>query len=364
MLGTLNLVQSVASISMLPMAGILIDRANRRRLMLITSACMFSITLALGLILLINGAHIGFLFAFAFLCGLVQSIDGTLRQVIVFDLVPRALAPNAIALVQTGWSIMRSFGPGIGGFLILWIGAGGNLLVQSAAYILIAITILQIRFPRRTPDGVRVSPIQNLKEGLHFIVKEKTTRTFAMIGFILPLFIIPVFTTLSPIYAKDVFHGEADILGVLMSSVGVGGIVGGFFAASLNRFERRGLIQLIALFLLSLTLVAFACATTLWVAMLLLGLAGFFEINFLTANQTLLQLSIPDHLRGRVTSVINLNAVLMPIGGLVAGGGSDLFGGPKWITIIMCSLAAAIAVGIFIFSPTVRNYRLSQAART
>jgi MFS family permease len=110
-------------------------------------------------------------------------------------------------------------------------------------------------------------------------------------------------------------------------------------------------------------MIGFAFCTSLWPALLLLGCAGFFEVIFLTTNQTLLQLSIPDHIRGRVTSVINLNAVLMPLGGLVAGGGNDLFGGPKWVTIVMCGTAAMIAILVLIFSPTVRNYRLSQATK-
>jgi MFS transporter, DHA1 family, staphyloferrin A biosynthesis exporter len=359
MLGTLNLVQSISSMTMLPAAGILIDRANHRLLMLLANGWMFLATLALGLILVFNGAHIGFLFAFAFIAGLAQSVDGTLRQVLVFDLVPRHLAPNAMALIQTGWSIMRSFGPSIGAFLILWIQPGGSILVQSAAYVLIAVAILQIRFPGRHSSGVRVSVIQNLKEGIQFIAHQKVTRTFALMGFILPLFIIPIFSTLPPIYAKDVFGGGADKLGYLMSAVGIGGVIGGFVVASLGRVERRGMIQLLALFLMALSLIGFALCKTLWAAFPMLVLAGFFEVIFLVTNQTLLQLSIPDELRGRVTSVVNLNAILMPLGGLAAGGGKDLLGGPQMVTIIMAGTAAVIAVLVFCFSPTVRNYRLN-----
>ena len=150
-------------------------------------------------------------------------------------------------------------------------------------------------------------------------------------------------------------------MGFLLASVGVGGIFGGVVIASLGRVERWGLLQLVSLFLLSLTLIGFAFSTRLLVALALLALAGFFEMIFLTTNQTLLQLSIPDNLRGRVTSIVNLNATLSPLGGLVAGAGSDLLGGPKLITIILASIAAAIAVFVFLVSPTVRNYRLSRA---
>lgn len=323
---------------------------------------LFTITFTLGLMLLLGHPHISYLFVFAFLAGMTQTVDLALRQVLVLDLVPRSHTPNAMALIQTGWGLMRSFGPAVGGFLILWFSPGGNFLVQSGAYALIVITIMQIQFLIRKSDTVRGSPLENIKEGIRHIVKERVTRIFMMMGFVLPLFIIPIFTVLSPIYAVEVFGDESGrVLGFLMASVGVGGIGGGVVTASLGRLERRGLLQLASLFLLSLSLISFAFSTTLLVALLFLALAGFFEMIFLTTNQTLLQLSIPDNLRGRVTSVVNLNIALSPLGGLMAGVSSDLLGGPKMITIIMAGIAATIAVFVLFYSPTVRNYRLSQA---
>ena len=180
-------------------------------------------------------------------------------------------------------------------------------------------------------------------------------------GIIMPLLTIPIFSILPPIYAVEVFGDESGrVLGFLMAGMGVGGIIGGVGVASLGRFEHRGRLQLAALFLLAISLIAFAFCTSLPLALCCLALAGFFEIIFLTTNQTLLQLSIPDHLRGRVTAVVNLSSALSPMGGLVAGIGSDLLGGPKIITVILAGMAACIAIFIFVASPTVRNYRLSQ----
>jgi predicted MFS family arabinose efflux permease len=360
-LGSINLVRSIASLGMIPVAGILIDRINRRNLMLLTNGWLLIITLGLGLLLVFGRSNVYYLFIFAFLGGMTQTIDYTLRQVVLFDLVPRSITPNAVALIQTGWSLMRSFGPSIGGFLLVWFGAGGNFLFQAGIYALIAINIMYIHFPPRKPDAVRSSPIQNIKDGLRYIVERPITRSFMLMGFILPLFIIPIYTVLPPIYAADVFHGGPEILGFLLSSVGIGGIVGGIAMAYMSRFERRGLLQLISLFLLSLSLIGFGFSTKLSTALPLLALSGFFEMAFLTTNQTLLQLSIPDNLRGRVTSVVNLNNALFPLGGLIAGTGSDLLGGPKMITIILGAITAGIAVIIFFSSSKIRNYRLSQA---
>jgi MFS family permease len=156
-----------------------------------------------------------------------------------------------------------------------------------------------------------------------------------------------------------VFGGGPDVLGLLLSSVGLGGIFGGLVAASLGRVDRRGLVQLLALFLLSLTLIGFGLTSHLWVALVLLAASGFFEMIFLTSNQTLLQLSIPDELRGRVTSITTLSAGLSPVGGLIAGIGSD-FIGPQGVTLILCTLSALLAVLVFLFVPLVRDYRISR----
>ncbi|MEK7353756.1 MAG: MFS transporter [Chloroflexota bacterium] len=360
-LGSINVVRSIASLGLTPVAGVVIDRVKRRTLLLMVKGWLFTISLALGLALVLGYSSIAHLFIFAFLGGIAQAIDMSLRQVLVFDLVPRRFAPNAVALIQTGWSLMRSLGPGIGGFLILWFGPGGNFLIQAAAYVLIAISIFWIQFPPQSSGGTHTGALQNIREGILFVTKNRVTRSFMMMGWVLPLFIIPNYVALPPIYAKDVFHGGPQTLGFLMSAVGAGGIAGGVVVASLGSMERRGILQLVSLLLLSLTLIAFAYSTSLLVALALLALSGFFEMIYLTTNQTLLQLSIPDHLRGRVTSIVNLNAVLSPLGAFAAGAGSDLFGGPKVVTIILSSIAAVIAVVVFFASPTVRDYRLSQA---
>ena len=362
MLGVVSLLRAVASLAMIPAAGIMIDRFSRRKLLLIINGWLFAISFALGIMLIAGYSKIFPLFVFSFLGGMAQTVDMSLRQVLVFDMVTRPLAPNAVALVQTGWSLMRLLGPAMGGMLILWVGPGGNFLIQAGAYALVAITIMQIKFPERTSVLKRCSTLEGIREGIRYIRKEPIIKSFMMLGLALPLLIIPIFDVLPPIYAVKVFgDGSGKVLGFLMASVGIGGIAGGVFTASLGHLERRGILQLASLFLLSLSLAGFAFTRELSVALLLLGLAGFFEMIFLTTNQTLVQLAIPNSLRGRITSVVNLNLALMPLGGLIAGFGSDLLGGPARITVILAGIGAVIPFLLLLFSSTIRNYRLSRA---
>lgn len=360
LLGSLNLARAVATVGLAVAAGIAIDRLSRRALMLVVNAWLFAISLLLGLALLTGATALWPLFLFTFLGGIGQALDQPLRQTAVFTLVPRAAAPNAIALVQTGWALMRSLGPALGGFLILWASPGGNFLVQASAYALIALTILRIRFPARPADDARALAPGGMREGLRYVMGEPRTRAFLMMGWVLPLFIIPIFSALPPIYAKDVFGGGPQVLGALLSAVGVGGIGGGLVAAALSRVERQGLLQLAALALLSLALLGFGLSQHLLVSLGLLALAGFFELIHLSTNQTLLQLSIPDALRGRVMGLVTLNAGLAPVGALVAGVGADLIG-PRAITLWLAAAALVIAVVVSFASSTIRNYRLNEA---
>jgi len=360
LLGTLNLVRSIATLGLAPSAGVLVDRVAHRKLLYAVSIWLFAISFGFGLVLLGNPGVVWALFLFSFLGGIGQAISMPLSQTVVFTIVPRAMAPSAVALVQTGWAVMRSIGPAIGGFLILWFGPAGNFFVQAGAYALVIFTIFKLNLPEDKMQTRQARPRGSIRDGLKYIASNGTTRAFLLMSFVLPLFIIPNFNALPPIYAKDVYAGGPDTLGLLLSAIGVGGIVGGFVTTSLGKQERRGLLQLAALLLLSLALIAFALSTALWQGLVCMALAGFFEMIFLTTNMTLLQLSIPDALRGRVTGIVSLRSGLMPVGAFFAGIGADL-AGPQTMSLILGGITGAIALIVFFVSPTIRDYRLSQA---
>ena len=360
MLGTLNLVRSIATVGLAPIAGVAIDRFSRRGLLYATSIWLCAISFGFGVVLLGNPRVVWPLFLFSFLGGIGQAVSMPLRQTVVFSVVPRPLAPSAVALVQTGWAVMRSLGPAIGGFLILWFGPAGNFFVQAGAYALVAITVFKLTLPYEQSGTTKPKTRGSFREGWNFIVAQPTTRTFFFMSWVLPLFIIPNFSALPPIYAKDVFGGGPDTLGILLSAVGVGGIVGGFVTASLGKQERRGLLQLASLLLLGFSLVGVAVSPGLWGAVICMGLAGFFEMIFLTINMTLLQLSIPDEVRGRVTGIVSLRSGLMPVGAFIAGVGAD-FVGPRTMGVVLGGITGLIAIAVYFGSPIIREYRLSQA---
>ncbi len=278
-LGTVTLVMAAASLCGLLVVGILVDYFNRRKVMLIETIGTFVVTAALGLVLFTGHTNIVYLFVFSFFVGFIQNIDTTIRRVLVFDIVPRSQTPAAISLTQTGWSLMRVAGPSIAGFLLLWFGAGGSFLVQAGVYALIIMTIIPMKLPDWKREAVWASPLRQIKDGVGYLFKEPVTRVFTLIGIILPILVIPIFSTLPPIYAVKVFGDDSGkVLGFLMASVGVGGIIGGVVTTYMRRLEHWGLIQLASLFLLSIALIAFTFSSYLPVAMALLAVAGFLDL--------------------------------------------------------------------------------------
>jgi MFS family permease len=116
MLGSLNLVRSLATLGLAPVGGVAIDRFSHRRLMLVTNGWLFAISLIFGFVLYANPAVIWPLFVFSFLGGIAQAVSQPLRQTVVFSLVDRSFVPSAAALVQTDWAVMRSLGPALAAF--------------------------------------------------------------------------------------------------------------------------------------------------------------------------------------------------------------------------------------------------------
>jgi MFS family permease len=359
MLGTMSLVRNIATLSLSPMAGIAIDRRSRRSLMFLTNSWFLLMNVGIGLALLAGFTQVWPLLLFSLLTGIAQAIDYPLRQTVLFVLVPRRLTPSALGINQTGWAVMRTLGPAIGAFLLVWLGPEGSFVFQACLYAIIILTINQLHFPpqHNTEPGTAVS--SNFAEGFNHILKNANTRAFTFMGCILRLFIIPIFIVMPPIFAKDLFQGGPQALGWLLSAIGFGGIVGGLVATSWIKPDHRGQLELGAMLLLGLSLVGFAVSPQFWVALIFLGLAGFFEMIFLINNQTLLQLSIPDELRGRVNGIITLGSGLMPLGALIAGIGADTIG-PRPTTVLMGGSAAIVTLIVFLVSPTIRGYRLSR----
>lgn len=367
LLGAIIGVGNLATPFVAPFAGLAADRFKRTTLVAISQFLLFANALALALALIFDKAQVWQLFVFAIASSILNGFNMPARQSMVLDVVPREVGPNAIALNNIANSAMRSVGPMIGGLLILFLGPGNNFLFQAVAYLLVMITVLRIHLPGRPAGAGRgQSFFVDLIEGYRWVLGNPAARLLLLMMMIYPMFIIPVHNAMMVIYAREVFGVGADGLGILMSALGVGGLIGGFLTAAANRVDRRGMMQLYGLWAVGGFLGLFGliggATGWFWPSVALLVLSGIGGVVFNTTNQTVLQLIAPTHLRGRVNSVMHVQPLCMATGTVLIGAAAEGFGA---VPVVTASGFLAFGFGVLIFalSPRMRGLRLSTLLR-
>ncbi len=363
LLGAIGSMRAVPMLFFSPFAGVAADRMDRRVLLIWTQVAMLVLALVVGVALVFDVLEVWHLFVFTLLAGTAQVFNMPVRQTVIFDLVPRAATGNAIALMTSTFNFTQVLGPALAGPLLVSMGASGNFFIQSAAYLAVVVSLFYITIPAVKHSGRDRSMMKNMGDGFRYVAKEPMVRTLVLMGLINPLLLAPPLFSLMPVFAKDIFKTGSTGLGLLMAAMGAGGMLGGLFTASLGQFERRGVLQLGALLAMSVTTFAFSFMPTQWAAMPLLFLTGFSQMVYMTTNQMVVQLTVPDQMRGRVSSILMLNFALMPLGGIVAGTAAEVLGAPRVVTI-MSGAAMVIAVAIVFLVPRVRELRMSQLVGT
>lgn len=360
LLGVVNGMRSLPMLFFSPLGGVAADRVNRKALMMSTQLFLMVISVGLAVDLALGTDKIWHLFIFTFLAGVAWSFNMPVRQSVIYDLVPRYSFPNAVALSSAAFNFTRILGPSAAGFLLVWVGAHGNFFIQSVAYFIVAILIFLVAIPATQSTARSRSVGSNLKEGLVYVARDRTTLTLMIMG-LFPVFFAMPYASLMPVFAKDIFHGGASSYGFLLSGAGAGGLLGGLFTASLGGFQRRGALQLGTMAAFGCGILAFSFVDKLWLGILLMVFTGFCQMVFMTTNQTLLQMNIPDELRGRITSLYMLDQGLVPAGTLLAGVGADFVGAPT-VVMIMGIACVALAVAVALWVPRVRDMRFASFA--
>ncbi len=362
-LGAINSLGNLPSLATAPLAGVAADRYSRNSVVAVSQALALLNAMFIAIVILLGVLHVWYLFVFAIVAGSLNAINMPARQAIVPDVVPREVVPNAIALNNTAMNVTRTLGPLVAGALIVAFGPAENFMLQALAYLGVVVAILNVRRIPPPLSSQGRSFRRDLKEGYRWALTNPDARLLLLMMVLYPTFVIPVHLALMPIFAEDVFHTDAGGLGLLLGSLGVGGFFGAVLAAALNQVDRRGLLQLAGLFVVSGFLVLFGVigglTGNLWIGVGLLVLSGTGGSLFLTTNQTVLQLLAPAHLRGRVTGLLNINPICQSVGVIVTGTAADFFGAAT-MAAISGGIMFSIGLAVLIFSPRERNLRLSR----
>lgn len=225
-----------------PFSGVAADRYSRRTLLVWSSLINAVMAGCMGALVAAKGLATWHLFVFIWIVGATHVFDRTTRQASIQDLVPQSAVMNAVALNTIAFSLMRVLSPVLAGYLLAWFTAAINFYIQGLLYVAAIVLVSLIHFPQPARQERDNSFWQSLTAGMRYAMSDRLTRTLFLFTAVPFFFLIPVWNTLLPIYAKHEFKVGPEGLGWLFAAVGIGGLLGGVVAAGLSRFDRLGAV--------------------------------------------------------------------------------------------------------------------------
>jgi MFS family permease len=324
--------------------GVLADRLPRRNLIIAAQVLAMLQAFALAALTLTGHITPGYILVLSFLLGLVQAFELPARHSFVSQLVPRADLPNAIALNASLFQLSRFIGPALAGVLVVWISEGWVFFINGLTFIAVLLGLHAMRLPATSNDTATVG-VNTLGEGVGYVWRHPRIRAVIALVVMIALFGNSV-AVLMPVFAVKVFASDAHSLGALLSAIGAGAFVGAILLA--RRREHIGLEPAIAAAGLGagVAIALFAATRSLTLALIVLPVAGFCITTALASSNTLIQLEVPDHLRGRVMALFTIAAQgIMPLGQFAVGAAADIVGAR--FTVATCGVFLFLAAATF-----------------
>ncbi|MGH2520908.1 MAG: MFS transporter [Anaerolineales bacterium] len=353
-LGTVTFLASLPVMLFSLFAGIAVDRVDKRRLLLLTQSMMMALALTLAGLTFAGVVQYWHVLAMATLLGLVSTFDMPTRQAFTVEMVGKEDLMNAIALNSSIFNGARLIGPAVAGLLVARVGEAMAFTLNGLSFLAVIAGLLLMRLPPFVPRDGRLRPLEDLKEGVSYIARNHAVMSLVIVAAIPSIFGFP-YTALIPVMAGQVLGLRADGFGALVSSVGAGALVGAVSLAALGKFKRKGWLLTIATFTLAGAITAFALSRSAPLSMLALAFAGWSMVTHLATTNTLLQLQVPDALRGRVMSAYLWAVVGMaPLGSLLLGSLAEAWGAPRAI-LSGALVCLASALGMLAVFPGVRR---------
>jgi MFS family permease len=360
LLGAILAMRAIPMFFLAPVSGVIAERCDRRLGLAASQLLVALVSFALAAALAWERVQVWHLFAFTLIAGVSMVFDRTMRNTLVFGTAPRTDVANALALNSIAFSLMRTLGPAAAGFLIAWVGAAWNFVLQGSLYLAGIVFALMLRTPFEEPRAAsRGSVGAQMKEGLAYAATDPVARTLMLLGMVPALLLIPSCSALMPVFAVQVFQVGPEGLGLLLSAVGAGGVLGGIIAVRTARVERVGLTQVWAVAAFALSLIGFALSPNIAVAMFFLFIAGVAEMVNMSANHTALQMSAPHALRGRVASLLPMFPAMMAAGALTTGACAGWLG-PRAAVVVLSLTGIAVATMAWFRSAALRDLKLSK----
>ena len=360
-LGLVRGVQAIPLFLLSPVAGSAADRYSRKMqvvLAQVANGVLFGVTALLIFTGLIQPWHV---YVTAVLMAIVQTFLQPARAALISDAVPPHSLTNAIGLNAVVFNTARSTGPALAGLLIAKFGTGGAYFAQALFFFLATIWTTQLRSAagaaggRRSHSAHAESFGRSIIEGWKFSWRNEIVRTALLIVMFVSLFIGP-FTTLLPVFARDILRVGAAGQGLLLTAMGVGALCSAVLIASAGDRLPRGIIMLVSVMLYGFFTVIFAASPWFWLSMVLMVIIGLCHVHSHALVQTVIQSYSPSEFRGRTMAIFHTNQVVLTLGALLFGALSAIVGA-QWAVAAMATVGALIMIGISLALPGARLIR-------
>jgi MFS family permease len=332
LLGSVGFASQIPVFLFAPLGGMTADRVNRRHIVISTQVAAMLLAFVLAALTLSGKVQVWHVFVLASLLGVVNAFDIPGRQSFLVDMVGKDDLMNAIALNSSMFNGARVIGPAIAGILVAKIGEGWCFFANAVSYIavIVGLLLMKVQSRRRASNA---SPLEHMMEGFRFVNQTAPIRALLLLLGVVSLVGMP-YVVLMPIFADQILHGGARGLGILMGATGVGALLGALTLAF--REGVKGLGRWVAWCSAGFgaSLVVFSLSHTFWVSVLLLLPVGYTIMLQMACSNTLIQVMVPDALRGRVMAVYSMMFMGMaPIGALLGGALADRLGAPLTVAI-------------------------------
>jgi MFS family permease len=348
LLGVISFAGQIPTFLLAPMAGVWVDRWERRRVLLITQLLAALQSLMLAGLTLSGRITIWEIVWLSVFQGLINAFDMPARQSFLVQMVDgRTDLSNAIALNSTMVNGARLLGPALAGVVIAAVGEGYCFLIDGLSYFAVIASLLVMKIEGQAVRKSTASLLVQLKEGWTYVSTFAPIRT-VLLSFAIISFMGVPYTVLMPVFATKILHGGPHTLGFLMGAAGVGSIISALSLAA--RKSVRGLYRVIPTVaaLLGGGLIAFSFSRNYWLSLALMSVTGFGMMQFAAASNTVIQTIVEEDKRGRVMSYWTMAYMgASPFGSLLAGSLAPVIGAPG--TVLLCGIGCVAGATWFWF---------------
>jgi MFS family permease len=346
LLGIVGFFGQIPTLILAPFAGVLVDRWNRHRILVITQVLSMLQSVALAVLTFAGIITVVDVLILQVVQGIINAFDTPARQAFVVEMVEdRADLANAIALNSSMVNASRVIGPSIGGIIIAAVGEGWCFAIDAVSYVAVIASLMAMRIvklERARPD-TRV--LEELKDGFTYVARFAPVRESLLLLALVGTMGMP-YTVLMPAIASSVLHGGPHTLGYLMTASGVGALGGALYLASRTTVLGLGRAIVAATMTFGAALAAFSFSRNLWLSLLLMPFVGGGMMVQMASTNTIIQTIVDDQMRGRVMAFYTMAFLgTAPLGSLLAGFVADHIGPMK--TILLGGASCIIAGAAF-----------------